>query len=493
VFKGFLGISRDITQEKEALEKITYTAELVDRASYCILSTDNNNIIRSINPAGERMSGYRSDELIGKNRNILYRGVILSRPKLDKLKSMMGRGEGWSEEIYSVRKNGKRFPIRIATAYLIDKNNKRKGAVAIIQDITRENEIREQVEYIAELVDRASYCILSTENNIIKSINPAGERMYGYKSEELIGENRDILYRGVKLSPEKLRDLENQMKKGEGWITELDNVRKNGEVFPVRVATAYLDDESGTKTGAVSITRDITQENKLKTELIKAANLASIGEVASGIAHEIKNPLSAIKNIVYLLSRNKILIEKSDTELLIKDLRDEINRLDRMSMDFLDFAHPRVLRKELTDINQIIQDTMRLIKQDKELTEGIEIKEELNKVNQVLVDANQIKQVILNITLNALQAMKKRGTLSVVSFKRQGNIGFTINDTGCGISVKSEERIFEPFFSTKSKGSGLGMSIVKRIIEQHNGEIEFNSQVGKGTAVTVILPVNQSQ
>lgn len=491
-FKGYLGISRDITNEKKNREKAVYMGKLIEASSMAIISTDVIGRIISVNTAAEKTYGYKAEEIIGENINMLYsernpesKTTVLSR------KSSMGKP--WEAEVLRKNKRGEIFPVWLATSYIKDPNGKVETIIGISRDISEEKADREKINYLAELVDRASYCILSTENNIIKTINLAGERMYGYKSEELIGKNRDILYRGVKLSPEKLRELQSQMKKGEGWITELDNVKKNGEVFPVRVATAYLYDESGDKTGAVSITRDITQENKLKTELIKSANLASIGEVASGIAHEIKNPLSAIKNIVYLLSRNRILIEKSDTVQMIDDLKDEINRLDRMTMDFLDFARPRALRKELTDINQIIQDTLRLINQDKELTEGIQIKEALNKVPPVLVDANQIKQVILNITINALQAMKKKGTLSVVSSDRKEYVSFTINDTGCGISAESKQRIFEPFYSTKSKGSGLGMSIVKRIIDQHNGEIEIKSQLDQGTAITVSLPVNPAQ
>lgn len=485
---GALSITRDISRDIKARGQAQYLAGLSKQIEMALISTDIQGTITNINSAGERLFGYQPEELIGKPIAILY-SEKNSFEKINKLKRRIENGKGFIEQLYRRRKDGSEFLTWLFTTPLYDEAGNLCGFIGVGRDITEEAEAQEKIRYTAELVDRAHFCILSTDrNNIIRSVNPAGEKLYGYKAGELIGQDRSILYRGVKLTPEKMKILNGKMKKGEGWVTELENVRQNGEVFPVRLATAYLDDERGARKGAVSIAQDITEEEKLKEQVIESEKLISLGQAAAGIAHEINNPLNALLNIAHILSREKSLLEDKEKKWLLHDLRKEINRLSQLTADFMQFARPRSLAKDQTDINQILADVIRLFKLDRDNGSEVSYSRRLRKVDQIPADANQLKQVALNIVRNAVQAMEGRGRVSVSSFQTARWVGFKIEDNGPGIPEEVKNRIFEPFFSSKKRGSGLGLSISKQIVDRHQGQLTVESRPGEGTTVTVRIP-----
>jgi len=485
---GALSISRDISRDVKARGQAQYLAGLSKQIDMALISTDNRGIITSINKAGELLFDYNSNDLIGKSIRVLY-SKKNPLEKINKLKRQIDGGKGFIEQLYLRRRDGTEFLTWLSTSPLYNEEGNLIGFLGVGRDITEEAEAQEKVRYTAELVDRAHFCILSTDrDNIIRSINPAGEKLYGYKAGELIGKDRSTLYRDVKLTPEKMKILNGKMKKGEGWVTELENVRKNGEIFPVRLATAYLDDERGKRKGAVSIAQDITEERRLKRQAIESEKLISLGQAAAGIAHEINNPLNALLNIAHILSREKCLGEDEDKKWLIPDLNNEIYRLRQLTADFMQFARPRPLAKDRTDLNQILREVIRLFKLDRETASGITYVQKLQKAAWGPADPNQLKQVIINIVRNAVQALEGKGRVTISSFQTAQQVGFTIKDNGPGIPENVLKRIFEPFYSTKSRGSGLGMAICKQIVDQHRGTIRIESKVGSGTSVKITIP-----
>lgn len=485
---GALSISRDISSDVWARGQAQYLAGLAQQIEMALISTDKRGNITSINRAGERLFGYKSEEILGKSIRTLYSKKNPAE-RIRSLRSQMADGRGYIAQLYRRRKDGSEFLTWLSTAPLYDDKGGLNGFLGIGRDITEEAEAREEIEYMAELVNRAHFCILSTDiKNRIRSINPAGERMYGYQARELVGKDRSILYRGLVLSPEKLMLLKGKMKKGQGWVAELDNVRRNGEVFPVRLATAYLYDDRGRRKGAVSIAQDITEEQLLRDRLIESAKLVSLGQAAAGIAHEINNPLNALMNIAHILSRVKCLREDEGKVQLLTDLRREIGRLERLSSEFLQFARPRPLKKEMVDINRILKDVVRLFRYDKKPGRSVTFVERLKKIEDVPADASRLNQVAMNLIRNASQAVGKRGRVTVSSFRNSDTVGFTVRDNGPGISREVREKMFEPFFSTKTRGAGLGMAVTKQIIDQHRGTIRVQSSPGAGTAVTVTIP-----
>jgi two-component system, NtrC family, sensor kinase len=233
------------------------------------------------------------------------------------------------------------------------------------------------------------------------------------------------------------------------------------------------------------------QQLKIATsrQLGQSAKLASIGRLAAGIAHEINNPLTGVLTFAHLLRQKTTMDEQSkeDIDVIVR----ETTRVREIVQGLLNFARESPPQKQSLDINEVLSQTMTLVRSQKE-SHKITVEEKLaSNLSYILGDKNQLQQVFLNLSLNACEAMEKGGTLSITTSFRDGNVIISFRDTGCGIKKEHLERIFDPFFTTKpvGKGTGLGLSVSYGIIEQHGGSIEVESEEGKGSTFTITLPV----
>ena len=225
-----------------------------------------------------------------------------------------------------------------------------------------------------------------------------------------------------------------------------------------------------------------------RRQITQSEKLASIGRLASGIAHEINNPLTSILTFAHLL-REKEPADKQDTEDLDLIIH-ETKRAADIVQGLLDFARERPAVKEPLSMNDVVRRTVRLIRNQK-LFRGVTIEEQLSSdLPAVNGDTNRLQQVVLNLCLNAREAMEEGGTIGVATRTKEGEVVLEVRDTGHGIKSEDLEQIFEPFFSTKpvGQGTGLGLSVTYGIVDQHGGRIEVASEEGKGTTFTVLLP-----
>ncbi|HGJ67238.1 TPA: sensor histidine kinase [bacterium] len=231
----------------------------------------------------------------------------------------------------------------------------------------------------------------------------------------------------------------------------------------------------------------MTRELKTSRDrLVQSERLAAVGQLSAGIAHEIRNPLTSMKMTIQLLKRK--LNDQTVKESLLVVL-DEINRLEIIVNGILDFARPMELTLEKANIANVIDEVIKLMKPN--LThKKIEIIEEIESqsISETMIDINKMKQVFMNIILNSIQAMPNGGNLKVHCEQDNEAIKIEISDSGEGMSKDISDRVFEPFFSAKSGGTGLGLTNAKRIIELHKGEVFIDSIKDKGTKVTLILP-----
>lgn len=233
-----------------------------------------------------------------------------------------------------------------------------------------------------------------------------------------------------------------------------------------------------------------TQEKLIETE-----KMASIGRLAAVISHEIKNPLCAIRNSVGIF-RDQMKCSSDDAELF-DIIQKEINRLNKIATDFLEFARPAPLNKAKTNLHRLIEETLFLLFPDGK-TRSVEVETEFDSsMPEFFFDGNTMTQVLWNILTNAVQAMPSGGKIALrTEYRatmrndtRYSEASIMISDIGLGMSAETLEKAFQPFFSTKAKGSGLGMSIVQRIIRQHGGNVSISSIPAEGTTVTINLPV----
>lgn len=227
-----------------------------------------------------------------------------------------------------------------------------------------------------------------------------------------------------------------------------------------------------------------------RTQMSRAEHLATLGELATGLAHEIRNPLAGISGVVEIIARD--LPSSSPARAVVKDVREEIAQINDILTDLLQTARPHAPDIRLSDLNTTVEHTVMLARQQA-LSKPIEIIFKKNPdLPEVEHDSSQIHQVLLNLLLNSIQAINGRGQITVELERRGDSAVVVVTDTGHGIAPEHLPNIFRPFFTTKGNGTGLGLSLSRRIVEEHRGQIDVTSVVGKGTRFTVRLPLRRA-
>jgi two-component system sensor histidine kinase AtoS len=283
------------------------------------------------------------------------------------------------------------------------------------------------------------------------------------------------------------------------WINiEIDHKKRDGTVFPVEVSGGLLEFEE--EKYILAFDKDITERKLAEVALQRAEQLVVVGEMAAGLAHEIKNPLAGIKVSIEVLAGELELAEE-DREVFLK-ISDEINRIETLLKDLLNYAKPPTPQVMPLDVNRILESAIKtaslsLKGQSQQLDprrrKHVEfIKELSDDLPRTVADSAQLQQVTLNLLLNAIYAIQGSGSISIkTSAGTNGLIRISVSDTGRGLDGTNLDRIFQPFFTTKPKGTGLGLSICKRLIEQQNGTIDVARNDVGGLRFTITLPIER--
>lgn len=314
------------------------------------------------------------------------------------------------------------------------------------------------------------------------AFNQTAEAILGRPAGEVLGKRaEDIL-------PGSCREIFRQLAAEDRLIErEIDCLIAEGRTIPLEVIATVLREDDGPPSGGVILFRDLTEVRRLKQEVARSQRLASLGSLAAGVAHEIRNPLSSIKGFAtYFRERYRdVAADRETAEVMIR----EVDRLNRVITQLLEFARPMTMTRTPTSLQTLIRHSLETI-EGQAREKGISLADDLPpEIGPVPLDADRIGQVLLNLYLNSLAAMEAGGTLSVALGRRDdGTIRIAVADTGAGIRKEDLTRVFDPYFTTKSSGTGLGMAIVYRIVEAHGGEIRLESEPGRGTTATIILP-----
>ena len=264
-------------------------------------------------------------------------------------------------------------------------------------------------------------------------------------------------------------------------------VDRNGIVKQVHITTTNIPDSSEIFVSLI----DMTHQRELERRLFRSEGLAAIGELSAGIAHEIRNPLVAITTSVSLLKDEPQLSEEG--QQLLDVVKEESDHLAAIVDDFLQFARPKKPSFHKEDINKLLSDVVNRYKNWN--GKKIRLVEDYgSNIPPVSLDKHQIQQVITNLVMNSIDAMDEDDVLTIKTEREkkmlEDVVHVMVTDTGVGISEEEITKIFQPFYSTKEKGTGMGLAICRRIINEHDGEISVESRVGKGTTFSVILPIN---
>jgi len=290
------------------------------------------------------------------------------------------------------------------------------------------------------------------------------------------------------LLPEGLCGVQKKLDQGE-IITEreMECTFAENRVVPVSVSATHILNQEGEFLGQILILRDLSEIRRLQDKVRRQEKLAAMGGLAAGVAHEVRNPLSSIKALATFFTGQ--FDEGSEAYEAAKVMVQEVDRLNRVITELLEFSRPTDLKRQSSDIGLLISRSIQLVRQD---AANKNIDCEVHTEDDICpawVDPDRLTQCLLNLYLNAIQAMENGGTLSVkCTMDETENIKISISDTGRGISPEQLKKIFDPYFTTKSKGTGLGLAIVHKIIEAHGGHIEVNSAIDEGTSFSISIP-----
>jgi len=323
----------------------------------------------------------------------------------------------------------------------------------------------------------------------IYTFNKAAEEITGYAAESVRGKDASIFFGEMK---DHIADSVRASDTGEvSPRFETDCFTSEGMRLRLGFSISPLFSEFGKTTGMVITFQDLTQVRALEETSRRQDRLAAIGRMAASIAHEIRNPLAAMRGSIQML-RSEMEGDSSQTELMEIILR-ESDRLNRIITDFLSYARPRTITQSQVDVGELLHQTFALLQHSPEILKTQSIEEDIPLEPVIAVaDAGQLKQVFWNLARNALQAMPQGGTLRArVELNSHNRLRISFSDTGRGMSPDQVEHLFEPFSSTTG-GTGLGLSIVYQIIRDHGGTINVSSLEGQGTTITVELPIEPS-
>lgn len=333
---------------------------------------------------------------------------------------------------------------------------------------------------------------INDEQQVVQ-FNAAAETMFGCSVEDAMGQSID------RFLPERYRANHCQHVKsfGETQVTDrrmgalgaVSGLRTNGEEFPIEASISQF--KKGKQRLFTVIFRDITERQGLESQLRQTERLADLGTLAAGMAHEIGTPMNVI------LGRAEYLMRKTSDESTKKGLTTivaQVERITKIMNELLSFARQHPIERRPLAMSLVVQDIMDVIQERLE-KRGIRLEVDLeSNCPKVLADRDQMGQVLLNLVVNAIQSMPGGGILSLRLRLRNDHVHLSVADTGCGIPSEHVPKLFTPFFSTKEvgEGTGLGLTVVHGIIEEHQGSITVDSEPGQGTTFHIHLPVHRS-
>lgn len=403
-------------------------------------------------------------------------------------------------ETNHVTRNKEIIPIEISARSI--QYGEHSAILSIARDITTRKHAEEELRKLSSAVTQspASIVITDIEGNI-EYVNPKFTKTTGYTYEEALGQNPRILKSGEQ-PPEFYKNLWDTITSGKEWSGEFHNKKKSGELFWESASVSAVVDEEGVITNFLAVKEDITELKKMEEELMKTQKLESVGILAGGIAHDFNNILTAIVNNVHFAK--ECVVENVDVDEIVELLEsanDACFRAKDLTKQLLIFSKGGAPVLKTVLISEMIKESAEFALRGSSVKASYDIPDDLWPVD---VDEGQISQVINNLLINAMQAMSNGGIIEVVAenlhisnednllLKKGRYIMLAIKDNGKGISEQIIDKIFDPYFSTKEKGSGLGLSTSYSIINNHQGYINVNSVKGKGTTFNIYLPVSQN-
>jgi PAS domain S-box-containing protein len=521
------GISRDITKRKRLEHELErYSKHLEDlveertkelRASEekyrsliqnipeAIWTSDRASNSIFVSSTIERLNGYTAKEILEEGKNIL---AARTHPDdLDRVnkayEALFERNEPFNVEYRFQKKDGTWVWLhdRAASTYVKDGVRYADG---IVSDITEHKRMEEDLRASMERLD----FLVTANPAVIFSGKPNSDltdfhrtyfsrnltSMLGYAPEDFIN---DPKFGERHIHPEDRKRVMDSLPRlfREGHVSnDFRFLHKDGSYRWIRAKTRAIADATGKPVQVVGYWTDVTEEKRLEEALLKSERLAAIGETTAMVGHDLRNPLQGMTGALYLLrnlSKSQNVQERNEVVELLDALDEQILYMNKIVSDLQHYAGSIGVEPVVINLPELIKDTLSSVNIPGNVETTVVAAQE--EPSMVRVDSALLKRILLNLIVNAVQAMPNGGRLAIESSKKSDSLTVSVKDTGEGIAKENLGRIFNPFFTTKAKGQGLGLAVCKRLVEAQDGTIIVTSEVGKGSTFTVMIPINKTR
>ncbi len=462
--------------------------------------------VQFANEAFAKMVGYTVEEVLGKDFRELVAPEDLDIVEGRYHRRQAGEDVPHEYEFRALHRDGKtRIFVNMNVGLII--YGGRVATVGTVKDITEHKRAKDQIREQAALIDNANDAITVLDlGQRITYYNKSAERLYGWIADEAIGKNaNEFLYKDEEKSLRRIEAHKSVMEKGK-WIGELHQITKDGKEIVVESRWTLIRNNEGKPRSILIINTDITEKKRLESQFLRAQRLEGLGTLAGGIAHDLNNVLTPVMLSVQIL-KEKFTDEQS--QKLLDILERNTQRGADLIKQVLSFARGVNGERKTIQVTHLISEIKKVIQET--FPKSIEVRINVsNDLMAVAGDVTQLHQVLMNLCLNARDAMQDGGILGISAeqlfvdenytrMNTEAKVGpyivLTVSDTGKGIPPEILDRIFEPFFTTKEhgKGTGLGLSTAFAIVKSHGGFIDIHSKVGKGTTFRVYLPAIKAE
>jgi two-component system, cell cycle sensor histidine kinase and response regulator CckA len=504
-----LVVAHDITDRKGAEHRLEesqqHFASLFQYNPDAVYALDLQGRFTSANPECRVISGFEPDELIGESFEPLVVPEDLAR--VTEHFRLAAAGEPQIYQTAIERRGGQRVELSVTNSPIVI-GGEIRGVFGIAEDVTEAHRAQERLrrseELLSAIIDASPAAIITVDlERRVRIWNPAAEEIFGWSADEIRGQPLPIVPEDRQQESERL--WSEVMEGREIGALELTRRRKDGTEVEISLSAAPLRGRGGELSGLVAVILDVSERAEAhealrvsEEHLRQAQKMEAVGRLAGGVAHDFNNILTAIKGNVQLLLMDAAAEDPGNEELAEIDLA--VNRATNLTRQLLTFSRREIVETRLVDLNELIRGLEKMLQ--RVLREDIQLRTQLDAgLLPVLADPGHLEQVLMNLVVNAGDAMPRGGSLTITtemsrrrepSGKRQGErVILRVADTGHGIPAEIRAKVFEPFFTTKpqGQGTGLGLSTVYGIVQQWNGEVALLSREGEGTEVRISLPM----
>jgi len=491
--------ARGARTERTLRETLREMEAIMQNASVGMVFTRDRRITR-YNPRFAEMYGYLGDAIIGMPARVLYR-TDEEYDALGRLATpLLSQGKPFQTELYMRRRDGSDIWVNLI-GYVLNVGDPREGTIWIAEDRGAVKQAEEALQrslvraerLLALVVESTEDCVFTSDpDGAIVTLNQAGRRRLGYEIPDRPLSYLDILGEGDRrrLGP----GIEEAVRAGRSWRGSVTAVTRDGQAFPAHLALSCVFESDGRVLGSVGALRDMTELVATQQLLIEREKLASLGEMAAVVAHDIRNPLGGIKTAAqFLPSRpagdSTILREMTQSILA------GVSQIESIVTDLLDYARGTTLDLQEYRLGEVVGPAVEAYADQARETGVALLTRGLDTDLVVVADGQRLRRVFVDVISNALEAVEHRpdARVEVALYRREHDAVVEITDNGEGIAPEARAKILRPFFTTKSTGTGLGLVIAKKIVDLHHGKIEIESTLGVGTSVRLVVPTKHAR